>query len=294
MSYERALYLKSPQMYGEDVKALQRKLNSLGFNCGSPNGYFGPNTKNAVKKFQKSRGLSVDGSCGPATWKKLFGNSGGSSSSSNYSRALYLTDPQIHGDDVKRIQKKLNYLGYNCGSPNGYFGPNTSRALKKYQRAVGLSVDGSCGPSTWRRLIEQNNLKDVTEALLALFIKYEHEYKTYWSKMKEPGNLYRFYNLVRNGGEADLKNQGYSVKQSYIFNNQKVSGDAPGNILYGYVGKSFRYSDELLLRAAGFAQKMGGNYDPKFGHWNGNPPYGDDPRDQKNIKIGMNFYRRVH
>ena len=73
-----------------------------------------------------------------------------------------------------------------------------------------------------------------------------------------------------------------------------MRGDSPGNILYGYVGKCFKYTDELLQRAAGYAQAQAGTNKPEWGKWNGSYPYGDDPKDQESIKIGMNFYRRVH
>jgi len=53
------------------VELLQRALNSIGISPGSIDGYWGPNTKGAVKNFQKLAGLTQDGSCGPGTWKKL-------------------------------------------------------------------------------------------------------------------------------------------------------------------------------------------------------------------------------
>lgn len=52
---------------------LQERLNSLGFNCGSVDGKFGDKTYNAVRTFQKSRGLSDDGVVGQNTWRKLLG-----------------------------------------------------------------------------------------------------------------------------------------------------------------------------------------------------------------------------
>lgn len=51
---------------------LQERLNSLGFNCGSIDGKFGDKTYNAVRAFQKSRGLSDDGVVGKNTWRKLL------------------------------------------------------------------------------------------------------------------------------------------------------------------------------------------------------------------------------
>jgi len=46
---------------------LQRRLNELGFNCGAVDGSFGSKTLSAVRAFQKSRGLAVDGVVGPKT-----------------------------------------------------------------------------------------------------------------------------------------------------------------------------------------------------------------------------------
>lgn len=57
---------------GETVRALQGILNALGFDCGEIDGDFGSNTDKAVRAFQKSKGLSVDGSVGADTWSKLL------------------------------------------------------------------------------------------------------------------------------------------------------------------------------------------------------------------------------
>jgi N-acetylmuramoyl-L-alanine amidase len=65
---DRSLYLQSsPMMRGDDVAALQSRLTEMGFNCGRVDGIFGEMTEAAVKEFQKSVGVKVDGKCGPAT-----------------------------------------------------------------------------------------------------------------------------------------------------------------------------------------------------------------------------------
>ena len=65
--------------------------------------------------------------------------------------------PQLkkgHVDDsVKVLQTILNYLGYNCGDIDGSFGSDTNTAVKKYQKAQGLSVDGIVGKDTWKALV---------------------------------------------------------------------------------------------------------------------------------------------
>ena len=58
---------------GTIVSLLQSRLNSIGFSCGSVDGMFGQNTKQAVMNFQKSRKLSVDGIVGKNTWSKRLG-----------------------------------------------------------------------------------------------------------------------------------------------------------------------------------------------------------------------------
>lgn len=50
------------------------------------------------------------------------------------------------------LQDALNYLGYNTGSIDGIFGPNTRAAVVRFQRANNLSADGIVGCNTWRRL----------------------------------------------------------------------------------------------------------------------------------------------
>ena len=65
---DRSLYLqKPPLMHGDDVAALQSRLTEMGFHSGRVDGIFGPMTESAVKEFQKSVGVIVDGKCGPAT-----------------------------------------------------------------------------------------------------------------------------------------------------------------------------------------------------------------------------------
>lgn len=60
---------------GEDVRALQRNLKSLGFDVGryGLDGDFGSDTRKAVKDYQKSVRLAPDGEVGPLTMASLNG-----------------------------------------------------------------------------------------------------------------------------------------------------------------------------------------------------------------------------
>lgn len=55
------------------VAQIQKALAELGFNPGQIDGVWGRRTETAVREFQKSRNLVVDGIVGPATSEKLFG-----------------------------------------------------------------------------------------------------------------------------------------------------------------------------------------------------------------------------
>lgn len=57
---------------GKILEIIQKRLNSLNFNCGLPDGVFGNNTKSAIIAFQKAKGLVADGIIGNLTWKKLL------------------------------------------------------------------------------------------------------------------------------------------------------------------------------------------------------------------------------
>jgi peptidoglycan hydrolase-like protein with peptidoglycan-binding domain len=58
-------------LQGEDVKELQSKLESLGYDVGPIDGIFGPLTERAVRKFQKDNKLAVDGIVGQETFATL-------------------------------------------------------------------------------------------------------------------------------------------------------------------------------------------------------------------------------
>ncbi len=70
---DRDLYFKHPPMRGDDVSALQARLNALGFDAGKEDGIFGIATERAVRAFQKEYGVTGDGIFGLASHAALLG-----------------------------------------------------------------------------------------------------------------------------------------------------------------------------------------------------------------------------
>ena len=66
------------------------------------------------------------------------------------------------GSDVKTLQKQLKQLGYYSGSIDGSFGSITDAAVRKFQKASGLKVDGIVGSKTRAALAGKTKKKTGT------------------------------------------------------------------------------------------------------------------------------------
>ena len=62
---ERLLFLRTPNIRGDDVAELQTQLNRLGFNCGRVDGIYGQKAVDAVSEFQRNMGITANGICSP-------------------------------------------------------------------------------------------------------------------------------------------------------------------------------------------------------------------------------------
>lgn len=56
------------------------------------------------------------------------------------------------GEDVRILQENLRQLGFLNDAADGIFGTNTNAAVRSFQKAQGLSVDGVVGAGTWAAL----------------------------------------------------------------------------------------------------------------------------------------------
>jgi peptidoglycan hydrolase-like protein with peptidoglycan-binding domain len=147
---------------GNEVKVLQEQLRIAGYYYGNANGIFGSITEEAVKKFQTAYNLNADGIVGPATRSKLppVGVGYGDDTPTNRrvdDNKLNLGD---RGEIVRVLQEQLIKAGYLQGEPNGYYGPYTADAVRRFQTNNYLTASGIAGPTTrdiLYRSINQDN-----------------------------------------------------------------------------------------------------------------------------------------
>ncbi|WP_307255790.1 spore cortex-lytic enzyme [Oikeobacillus pervagus] len=64
------------------------------------------------------------------------------------------------GDDVVELQSRLQYIGYYKGKIDGVFGWGTYWALRNFQDAFGLPVDGLAGQATKNKLVKASKYNE--------------------------------------------------------------------------------------------------------------------------------------
>jgi len=121
-----------PGSRGVNVKRLQRKLRV------QTSGYYGPQTKRAVKRFQKRRGLKADGIAGPATLAKL---------------GIRMTQEQQAqtddgGSDVQ-VPAKLQRIAQceSGGNPRAVSADGTYRGKYQFDQATWEAMGGTGDPA---------------------------------------------------------------------------------------------------------------------------------------------------
>jgi peptidoglycan hydrolase-like protein with peptidoglycan-binding domain len=124
-------HASNPQIAG-----LQVALRAYGLYLAPVDGVAGPETVAATRAFQRRVGLRPDGLAGPRTraalgplGQPLFGRR-------RLTRGAF-------GWDVSVLQFLLHMPAID-----GYLGPTTERALRRWQRHAGLIPDGVAGPAT--------------------------------------------------------------------------------------------------------------------------------------------------
>lgn len=174
------------------VRQLQVNLTRVGVYNGPISGYFGDQTAAAVRRYQATRGLQVDGIAGPATLTALNREVNGLAAvvptpvpaTTVTTQAIVTTTPVVttmpivtttpvaaptpiiaatlrrgdRGPAVEQLQRSLRAVGAYSGPITGYFGNLTEDAVIRYQWRRGLTVSGIAGPTTLTTLANDLNM----------------------------------------------------------------------------------------------------------------------------------------
>ncbi|MBB4740625.1 peptidoglycan hydrolase-like protein with peptidoglycan-binding domain [Actinoplanes octamycinicus] len=100
-------------------------------------GVFGAQTGDAVRAYQRAKGLPDNGVVGAETWQALIVD----------------VRPGARGNAVRGVQHEFHQRRGSGADPDGVYGPVTESAVRAFQSDAGLIVDGVVGRETWQALV---------------------------------------------------------------------------------------------------------------------------------------------
>lgn len=125
--------------HSELIPEVQAKLMELWYmDQDEPTDYFGSITEGAIKAFQRRNDLEVTGRLDTETYDRIM----------DVNARVYMTVCGDEGEDVVEVQTRLFELGYLVDYESGVFGDTTEQAVKDFQKANKLDVDGKVGKMT--------------------------------------------------------------------------------------------------------------------------------------------------
>ena len=169
-----------PDDQSDDALKVQTRLAELGYYHGKLDGKFGSGSVSALKAFQKANGLDPDGICGVKTRAVLFAAhpvyakptaTPVPSTEEDDSVILSSGTPEItkenvvlimagtRGDVVLQLQKRLQELGYYTSRLDGVCLSDDITAIRNFQSANGLKVDGKAGYDTQIKLYSDDAVR---------------------------------------------------------------------------------------------------------------------------------------
>jgi peptidoglycan DL-endopeptidase CwlO len=140
---------------GAAVRTAQTLLTRHGYPVPAT-GYFGPITRNQVRRFQAAKGIRTTGNVGPLTWAALERTSrpptvGGPTVTPVGGARSPLLAYGSRGPAVRTAQTLLCRHRFTV-PVTGIFGTITQRQVRRFQAARGLATTGKIGLGTWAAL----------------------------------------------------------------------------------------------------------------------------------------------
>ena len=155
---------------GDSVRVLQYFLSYISaFNDFIPavniDGEYGNATLEAVKAFQRFKGLADTGVVNEETWNQIYYEYRNLLEASPGNQGQIVAQPYpgielrqgMSGESIRLIQEYLSFIALyfraiNTVATTGYFGPGTAAAVRRFQSEFGLSPTGVVDEATWNRI----------------------------------------------------------------------------------------------------------------------------------------------
>ena len=158
-----------PGMQSIEVKNLQYYLAVIGayYEAVAPvsiTGYYGNETENSVRSFQRVYGLEETGTVNRQVWIDIYRAYRGIIDAVPIDDSVdvilfqgRILKEGMSGEDVKRIQEYLTYInksypGIPAVNNTGYYGPLTRASVLAFQRQFGINQTGFVGAVTWNAI----------------------------------------------------------------------------------------------------------------------------------------------
>lgn len=185
------------------------------------------------------------------------------------------------GDEVKKLQQSLISAGYDVGTTgaDGKYGPKTQAAVKQYQQANGLSVDGIAGKNTQGKLYgattPSNTQQQTTQQAASPapdYSKYEYD----------AGSDAAYQQALAALQQASKETPSYAgtydaqIDQIYqqIINRDKFKYDLNSDMLYQQYKDQYTNLGQMAMKdTMGQAAALTGGYGSSYGQSVGQQQY---------------------
>ena len=148
----RSLLLRAGSS-GEAVQTMQLRLKSLGYFAGTGTGHFGQVTLDAVRSFQRTNGLTVDGIAGPQTRRALFSNNMRPPKSAPAANTAAIADIALSQNGKPYTWGGNGPASYDCSGLAYYAMTQAGFRVSR------LSSAGYSAVSSWNQIWGTNSLK---------------------------------------------------------------------------------------------------------------------------------------